>query len=118
MLKSDIKIIEKPWGKEELLEKNDFYVVKRLYMKCGHKCSMQYHVDKIETIYVLSGALKIYIGESLENIKEENYHEGDFVTIKNNMIHRMEGVTDCVYLESSTTQLDDVVRISDVYSRI
>ena len=118
MLNSDIKIIEKPWGREELLEKNDFYVVKRLYMKSGHKCSMQYHVDKIETIYVLSGILKICIGESLDNIKDEIYREGDFVTIQNKIIHRMEGITDCVYLESSTIQLDDVVRISDDYSRI
>ena len=42
------KII-KPWGSEELLEVNSEYVMKRLYMKKGHQCSLQYHEEKSET---------------------------------------------------------------------
>jgi hypothetical protein len=33
------------------------------------------------------------------------------------MIHQMEAVTDCVLLEASTPQLDDVVRLTDRYGR-
>jgi hypothetical protein len=29
----------------------------------------------------------------------------------------MEGLEDCVYLEASTPQIDDVVRIQDDYNR-
>ena len=53
--------IEKPWGYEELIECNDRYVVKKLFMKKGHSCSIQYHELKTETIIVLNGTLNIYI---------------------------------------------------------
>ena len=39
----EINKIEKPWGHEELLEINNNYVVKRLFMKKGEQCSLQYH---------------------------------------------------------------------------
>ena len=32
-------IIDKPWGHEELLEKNDKYMLKKLFMKKNHRCS-------------------------------------------------------------------------------
>ena len=53
-------LIKKPWGKEELLEKNKKFMVKRLFMKKGHRCSLQYHNKKKETIFVLSGKLKVF----------------------------------------------------------
>ena len=33
------------------------------------------------------------------------------------MIHRMEGIEDSFYLETSTNELYDVVRIEDKYNR-
>ena len=33
------KIIEKPWGKEEVIEINCSYMVKKLTMHAGHRCS-------------------------------------------------------------------------------
>ena len=52
-----MKFIKKPWGAEEIIEHNENYVVKRLTMKKGHRCSLQYHNKKKETIYVISGSL-------------------------------------------------------------
>jgi len=106
-------IIEKPWGSEEILEQNSDYVVKRLLMKRGHRCSLQYHEYKTETIYVLYGILKIQINDI-----ETEFHPNQHITIYPGQIHRMTGVEDSVYLESSTTQLDDVIRINDDYNRI
>ena len=40
------KIIEKPWGFEELIELNDKYCLKKLFMKKGNRCSLQYHEKK------------------------------------------------------------------------
>ena len=40
------KIIEKPWGHEELIELNDKYCLKKLLMKNGKRCSLQYHEKK------------------------------------------------------------------------
>ena len=59
----EIKVIEKPWGKEELLEKNDKYMFKRLTMHKGHACSLQYHEVKTETVYLLSGSLKVLFSD-------------------------------------------------------
>ena len=52
-----MQVIEKPWGCEEVVEINDKYMVKKLTMWAGHRCSLQYHNLKKETIYVLSGVL-------------------------------------------------------------
>ena len=41
-----MKLIKKPWGKEEVVEINEKYMVKKLTMKSGHRCSLQYHDQK------------------------------------------------------------------------
>ena len=41
----NLKIL-KPWGFEVLLEKNSIYVLKKLFMKKNHRCSLQYHKKK------------------------------------------------------------------------
>jgi mannose-6-phosphate isomerase len=110
-------IIEKPWGKEELLEINDYYMVKKLTMWKGHRCSLQYHNHKKETIYVLSGQLKIYSGLSANELSVKIYGPNQTITLSPGVIHRMEGVEDSVYIEASTPQMDDVVRIQDDYNR-
>lgn len=112
-------MIEKPWGSETLIECNDRYVVKRLYMKNGECCSLQYHELKRETIYVLSGCLKVYIGSEVDKLEEKIMYPGSFMTIEPFTIHRMEGMLDNThYLETSTHELWDVVRLSDKYNRI
>ena len=111
------KFIEKPWGSEEILEINEQYMLKRLTMKKDHRCSLQYHNKKCETIYVVSGELKIIKGTNAENLEVQIYKQGETVTITPKIIHRMEGVTDCIYLEASTPETDDTVRLSDDYNR-
>lgn len=110
--------VEKPWGYEELIEINDKYVVKKLFMKKGHKCSTQYHELKRETIVVLSGILNISIGSSVDTLETKEYTYGDTVTIEPYTIHKMEAVEDCLYLETSTNELWDVVRLQDSYGRV
>ena len=46
-----------------------------------------------------------------------NYRAGDTITIPPGLIHRMEGVEDSVYLEASTPEMEDVVRLVDDYKR-
>ena len=113
-----MQIIEKPWGREEIIELNDNYMVKKLTMWKDHRCSLQMHNYKKETIYVLSGCLKIISGKDLDDLKEKNYLAGDTITISPGIIHRMEGVDDSVYLEASTPEMDDVVRLNDDYDRV
>jgi mannose-6-phosphate isomerase len=110
-------IIEKPWGREEILEKNDKYMVKKITMYEGKRCSLQYHNEKTETIYVLFGQLRIFIGESGEKCFSKIFDPYTSITIPAKIIHRMEAVKNCVYLEASTPEIDDVVRLEDDYKR-
>jgi mannose-6-phosphate isomerase-like protein (cupin superfamily) len=110
--------VEKPWGYEELVECNDKYVVKKLFMKKGHKCSLQYHKLKRETIMVLTGELLISIGKDKETLETKTYGPGETVTILPYTVHRMEAKEDCLYSETSTNELWDVVRLEDSYGRV
>jgi mannose-6-phosphate isomerase len=99
---------EKPWGSEEIIYSDDKYTVKRLFIKQGHRTSLQYHQYKQETVYVLHGNLKI---------NDTILYPDTGVTIFPYDHHRMEGLTDATYLECSTSELGDVVRLADDYGR-
>ena len=108
-----MKHIEKPWGYEDILETNSKYTVKKLLMKKGHQCSYQYHEKKMETIICLSGILHI-VGENNDKILKP----GEVITIKPFEKQRIRAVEkNALYLECSTSELDDVVRIKDDYGR-
>ena len=105
--------IEKPWGYEEILETNPEYTLKRLFMKKSYQCSYQYHEKKQETVLCLLGDLTIL----LEG-KEVILRAGESITIYPLQKHRMLAKEkDCSYLECSTSELNDVIRIQDDYGR-
>ncbi len=107
------KLIKKPWGYEVLLETNKDYTVKRLFLKKGRQCSYQYHREKKETIYNLKGKLLVILEK--ENII---LVPGDTITINPNEKHRMKAVgQNSLYLECSTSELEDVVRLEDDFGR-
>jgi|TARA_B100000795_G_scaffold228862_1_gene185688 quercetin dioxygenase-like cupin family protein len=112
-----MKIIEKPWGREEVIEINENYMMKKLTMWKGHRCSLQLHNIKKETIYVLSGKLNIISGPNKDNLTGRIYSSGETITIAPGTVHRMEGAEDSIYLEASTPEMDDVVRLVDDYHR-
>jgi mannose-6-phosphate isomerase-like protein (cupin superfamily) len=108
--------IEKPWGHEEILEKTDKYVVKKLFVKPGRKLSYQYHENKLETMFLLSGDAILI----LDGIRYVMY-PWESITIWPGIKHRIDSVESnregaCI-LEVSTTELDDVVRLEDDYGR-
>ena len=110
-------LVDKPWGREEIIEVNEFYMLKKLTMLAGHRCSFQYHNKKRESIFVVSGVLKIVLGADQNTLTERLYYAGESVTIAPGCIHRMEGIEDAIYLEASTPELHDVVRLVDDYNR-
>jgi mannose-6-phosphate isomerase len=111
------KKINKPWGYELLIEKNMKYMMKKLFMKKDHRCSLQFHKKKIETIFIVSGNLKIFYGRNKNKLKFKTFKPFDTITLNPKTIHRMQAVTDCIYLEASTPENTDVVRLSDDYNR-
>ncbi len=110
---------EKPWGHEILWAKNieRGYVSKILHINCGQKTSKQFHKEKDETIYVSDGILTLIISEK---DTECFYYlkKGTSFHIKPNVIHRFYAeFTDVDLIETSSTELDDVVRLEDAYGR-
>ena len=113
----DVVIIPKPWGHEVIWAHTDRYVGKILHIKAGHALSVQYHLRKDETVYLLSGEL-IYRVQNGEGVLEDvHLGVGESFRITAHTVHQMEAVTDCDVLEASTPDLDDVIRLSDRYGR-
>jgi len=110
-------IVNKPWGREEWLALNEEYCYKRLYINAGQKTSLQYHNQKYETNYVISGEAEIWLGDSAEAIEKWKVGAGFFFNVAPPKIHRVCALTDLVLQEVSTPQVDDVVRINDDWNR-
>ena len=111
-----VKHVAKPWGYELIWAHTDRYVGKVLHINAGHALSVQYHNQKDETVYLLSGEMKYWVklGDELEDVP---LNQGDAFRITPGTVHYMEAITDCDILEASTPELDDVVRLEDRYGR-
>lgn len=109
---SDAQVIEKPWGAEYIWAVTDRYAAKLLYVRAGEELSLQYHVKKTESMWVLSGSGVLVLGSERVAL-----HPGVTVTILPDTIHRVEAIYDLSIMEVSTPDLDDVVRITDRYGR-
>jgi len=111
------RVVNKPWGHEEIFAETADYVGKILSIREGEALSLQYHEVKDETLRVLDGKLELVTGVD-ENHLESHYLEpGAVFHIAPGTLHRMVATTDCRLLEVSTNHLDDVIRLDDRYGR-
>jgi quercetin dioxygenase-like cupin family protein len=108
--------VEKPWGHELIWARTKDYVGKVLFIRKGHKLSLQYHNVKEETILLHSGEM-LFTTDEGGSLTEKRLRAGDAHHIPPGMKHRMEAVEDCTVFEVSTPHLDDVVRLEDAYGR-
>ena len=111
------RIIEKPWGSEEIFAETAGYVGKILFIRAGEALSLQYHEVKDETLRVLEGRLELVSGKDVEHLESQVLDSGTVFHIPPGTLHRMVATTDCRLLEVSTNHLDDVVRLEDRYGR-
>jgi len=109
--------VDKPWGYELIWAQTDRYVGKILHVRAGHILSLQYHNEKDETMYVLSGQLLLRIREG-DKMVTRSFEAGESAHIPPGLIHQIEAVEDSDVLEASTPELDDLVRLEDRYGRI
>ena len=107
--------IEKPWGYEIIWAQTKDYVGKFLHINAGHRLSKQYHIEKEETVYVLSGLL--YDVDEFDTVQQ--FKPGESFHVTPGQIHRFQawGV-DVDFIEVSTNYLEDVVRLEDDYKRV
>src|SRR5438876_129797 len=106
------KIVEKPWGREIWYAHTANYAGKVLEVRAGKRLSLQKHMIKEETLYLLSGKVLLTYGDHTYE-----WEPGQFIHIPTGTVHRFEAIEDAVLLEVSTPHLEDVVRIEDDFGR-
>lgn len=120
------KVVDKPWGREIWFADQSAYAGKVLEVRAGRRLSLQYHERKTETLYLLSGRMKLTYralapGEApsaaVSPEDEFVWEPGLSLHVPVRTIHRFEALQDSVLLEVSTPDLTDVVRLQDDFSR-
>jgi mannose-6-phosphate isomerase len=109
--------VQKPWGYELWWALTDDYAGKILSVERGHRLSLQFHEQKDETAYLLSGRLLLMKGPSEDDLTTTELGPGDTWRNVPGDVHTIEALEDCTVLEVSTPEVDDVVRLSDRYGR-
>jgi mannose-6-phosphate isomerase len=111
-------IIEKPWGYERILDLNDRYCIKELFVNQGQRLSKQYHEHKRETMFLKSGGASLLLAsndseDELQMVRDQPY------TIEPGTVHRLKGTSPdgALILEMSSPEIEDVIRIEDDYGR-
>ncbi|MBK9517316.1 MAG: cupin domain-containing protein [Anaeromyxobacter sp.] len=110
------KRVEKPWGYELWWAQSEKYVGKLLHVKAGFQLSLQYHVQKDETIHLASGQMVLVLQQD-GRLVDHPWQPGQSFRVRPGTIHRMRAVTDCDVWEVSTPEVEDVVRVQDDYGR-
>ena len=130
-----VQKINKHWGHELWIADGvrTPYALKRILFKAGNRTSLQVHKFKFETNYVLSGTGLLYrskesfdIDTFLNNgmtIAQVIEYESSFDIIEltegvsfdvhPGFVHRVVATTDLEFIEASTIELDDVIRLQD-----
>lgn len=134
-----IKKVNKHWGYELWIADGTAtpYASKRILFKAGNRTSLQVHEYKIETNYVLSGTgvlhrsrepldITEFLNKGMTAKQVEEYEatfdvielkEGVVFNVTPGYVHRVIATTDLEFMETSTTELDDVIRLQDDQGR-
>jgi len=135
-----VKTINKPWGYEKWIADGapEFkYALKEIFFRAKNKSSIQFHEYKQETTYVQKGSGILHYSEDPLNVERYNNNgytneeinilisqmkklkigPGVIYHIKPGCIHQVEAVEDLLFIESSTIELDDVIRFNDQWGR-
>lgn len=135
----EIKRVNKHWGHELWIADGvrTPYALKRILFKAGNRTSLQVHEYKFETNYVLSGTgflyrskealdIQMFLNEGMTAKQVEEYEEtfeiiplseGVIFDVSPGYVHRVVATTDLEFMETSTTELDDVIRLQDDQGR-
>lgn len=111
-----MRIVDKPWGREEIWAETSRYAGKFLVITDGEMLSQQYHERKEETILVVAGRLTLELGHGPDEV--HLLDPGQSWHITPGTVHRFcANHGDVRLAEVSSPELDDVVRLKDKYAR-
>jgi quercetin dioxygenase-like cupin family protein len=109
--------VDKPWGYELRWAVTERYAGKLIHIDQGHELSLQYHVQKDESIHVVSGVMDLLLESDNGEIEIKRLTAGMSAHIRPGRRHRFTAVEDTDLVEVSSPEIDDVVRLEDRYGR-
>jgi len=109
--------VEKPWGYELIWAVTERYVGKLIHVRAGQALSLQFHVQKDESIFVASGLLDLVLETPDGVLETHRLGTGMSARIRAGRRHRMVAVEDTDLFEASSPEIDDIVRLEDRYGR-
>jgi mannose-6-phosphate isomerase len=140
-------MVDKPWGSEAWLVENGIFVLKGITMNAGSECSLQVHEKKVEVNLILRGEAKVSLGfdQNIKDMMvshdqagkpQSEFSVSDDIsskvkhdlpasiyskyqgwTVKPYQIHQVLSLETYFALEVSTPEVDDIVRLKDLYNR-
>ena len=99
--RSSYTISPKGWGEEVHIHNNEDYCGKLLNLSKGGKCSLHFHINKVETFYILKGKVRLSLFHDLRK-EEIILHEGEAIDILSFLAHSFSGEEESIILEIST----------------
>lgn len=113
-MRSRVKVVLKPWGREIWYAQAPRYVGKILVIEKGRRLSLQYHRVKHETLYTLKGRWLLEL-KGRRSIQRP----GSAFVVPPRTRHRFSAPYGTVtLLEVSTPEVHDIVRLEDDYGRV
>lgn len=109
--------VTKPWGHEVRWAVTDRYLGKLIHINKGEQLSLQYHVQKDESILVMSGLMDLVLEDERGEVRTHRMSPGMTARVRPGRRHRFVAVEDCDLVEVSSPEIDDVVRVEDRYGR-
>jgi oxalate decarboxylase/phosphoglucose isomerase-like protein (cupin superfamily) len=109
--------VDKPWGHELRWAITDRYLGKLIHINRGHQLSLQYHVQKDEAIFIVSGLVDLLLEDERGEVNIHRLSPGMSARVRPGRRHRFIGVEDSDIVEVSSPEIDDVVRLEDSYGR-
>ncbi len=116
------KVVMKPWGREVWInfrkmekvgDESKRYIMKKLYIKKGTRTSFQYHEHKEETNFLIEGSVEAWFEDKKGHIDVKVLGPGSIWSIPAGVKHRIVTLEDIILIESSSPEVDDVIRIED-----
>jgi len=109
--------VDKPWGHELIWVLTDRYCGKVIVIETGRRLSLQYHQRKDESVYVVSGRLRLHLEDDAGLMTVRELGPGDSARVPVGRRHRFEAAERVELIEVSTPELDDVIRVEDDFGR-
>ncbi|HEY0591968.1 MAG TPA: cupin domain-containing protein, partial [Thermoanaerobaculia bacterium] len=90
--------IPRPWGHELVWASTDVYVGRLLHLRKGESISRQYHTERQETLYLLSGTVLLTLS-SRDEMHTRTMVPWEAYQIPAGMVHWLEALEDSQVVE-------------------